>query len=113
MPAERGEQRQDEPAPLAQLAEVELAARLEPDDEEEERHQAAVHPLPQVERDAGSPTSIDRIVLQNESYECASMLIQRSAAAAATSSTAAPPISVSTNSRRGVCRLRAQAVRPE
>ena len=41
------------------------------------------------------------------------MLIQRSAAAAATSSTAAPPISVSTNSRRGVCRLRAQAVRPE
>ena len=59
------------------------------------------------------PTSIDMIVLQNESYECASMLIQRSAAAAATSSTAAPPISVSTNSRSGVCRLRAQAVRPE
>ena len=33
--------------PLAQLAQVELAPRLEPDDEEEERHQAAVHPLAQ------------------------------------------------------------------
>ena len=40
------------------------------------------------------------------------MLTQRSAAIVATSSTAAPPISVSTNSRSGVCRLRAQAVRP-
>ena len=51
MPAERREQRQDEPPALAQLPEVELAARLEPDDEEEERHQAAVDPVPQVERD--------------------------------------------------------------
>src|SRR5207237_7994767 len=30
----------------------ELAPRLEPDDEEEERHQAAVHPAAEVERDA-------------------------------------------------------------
>ena len=45
-------ERQREPPPLAQLAEVELAARLEPDDEEEERHQPAVHPVAQVERDA-------------------------------------------------------------
>ena len=50
--ADPGEQRQREPPPLAQLAEVELAARLEPDDEEEERHQPAVHPLAQIERDA-------------------------------------------------------------
>ena len=43
---------QGEAPPLAQLAEVELAPRLEADDEEEERHQAAVHPVAQVERDA-------------------------------------------------------------
>ena len=49
MPAERREHRQREPAPLAQLAEVELAPRLEADDEEEERHQAAVHPVAKVE----------------------------------------------------------------
>ena len=53
MPPIAGQQRQREPPPLAQLAEVELAPRLEPDDEEEERHQAAVDPLAQVERDAG------------------------------------------------------------
>ena len=45
-------QRQDEPASLAQVAEVELAPRLEPDDEEEERHQPVVDPGPQVLRDA-------------------------------------------------------------
>ena len=49
--AERREQRQREAPPLAQLAEVELAARLEADDEEEERHQPAVHPLAKIQRD--------------------------------------------------------------
>jgi hypothetical protein len=39
------------PAAAAQLAEIELAPGLEADDEEEERHQAAVHPSAQVERD--------------------------------------------------------------
>ena len=47
-PAERGDHRQREPAALAQLAEVELASSLQPDDEEEERHQTLVHPLAQV-----------------------------------------------------------------
>ena len=50
-PAEPGEQRQREAAALAQLADVELAPRLEPDDEEEERHQPVVDPVAEVLRD--------------------------------------------------------------
>ena len=50
--AEAREQRQRHAAALAQLADVELAPRLEADDEEEERHQAGVDPLAQVEGDA-------------------------------------------------------------
>ena len=46
--AEGGENRQRQPAPLAQLADVELAPHLEPDDEEEECHQAAVDPIAQA-----------------------------------------------------------------
>jgi len=38
-------------ATLPQLTEVELPPCLEPDDEEEERHQAAVHPLAKIQRD--------------------------------------------------------------
>ena len=52
--AEGRGQREQDPSPLAQLAQVELAPRLEPDHEEEERHQPLVHPLAQVERDAGA-----------------------------------------------------------
>ena len=48
MPDDAGHERQHEPAPVAQVAEVELAPRLQPDDEEEQRHQAAVDPRPQV-----------------------------------------------------------------
>jgi hypothetical protein len=40
--------------PFPQISEIELATRLEPEDEEEERHQAAVHPLAQFQRDAGA-----------------------------------------------------------
>ena len=66
--ADPGQERQREPPPLAQLAEVELAPRLQPDDEEEERHQAAVHPLAQIERDARARrSSIESTVDQNES----------------------------------------------
>jgi hypothetical protein len=43
--SEPGEERQCEPPALANLAQVELPSRLEPDDEEEERHQPAVHPV--------------------------------------------------------------------
>ena len=43
----------------------------------------------------------------------ASTFTQTSAAIAAASKTAAPPVSVRRNSRSGVCRLRAHAVRPE
>ena len=46
--------------PLAQLADVELAARLQPDHEEEERHQAAVDPVAQVLRHAPAPPTPDR-----------------------------------------------------
>src|SRR5215218_7082578 len=40
-------------AGISQLAQVELAARLQADDEEEERHQAAVHPVHERLRDPG------------------------------------------------------------
>ncbi len=50
-PAEPGEQRQGEAPALAQLPQVELAARLEADDEEEERHQPVVQPVLEVLRD--------------------------------------------------------------
>ena len=52
MPLIAGHRRQRDAAALAQLAEVELAPRLEPDDEEEERHQAAVQPLAERQLDA-------------------------------------------------------------
>lgn len=48
---------QHESAPLAQVAEVELAPGLQPDDEEEQRHQPAVDPCLQVagDSDAADP----------------------------------------------------------
>ena len=48
--AEPGQERQRHPAAHPQLAHVELAARLQADDEEEQRHQPGVHELPQVHR---------------------------------------------------------------
>ena len=47
-PADGRQHRQGEPAALAELADVELAPHLEPDDEEEERHQAVVDPIAEV-----------------------------------------------------------------
>src|SRR4051812_36212422 len=49
--AEPGEHRQRDASPLPQLPHVELAASLETDDEEEKRHQAAVHPVAEIESD--------------------------------------------------------------
>ena len=46
-----GERGQREALPLPKRSEVELPLGLQPDDQEEERHQALVDPLPQVERD--------------------------------------------------------------
>ena len=46
--ADAGEHGQRDAPALAQLAHVELAPRLEADDEEEERHQAVVDPVAQV-----------------------------------------------------------------
>ena len=46
-------QRDHHVAPLPQLTYREFALGLEPDDEEEERHQALVHPVTQVQRDTG------------------------------------------------------------
>ncbi len=45
-----GQHRQCQPLPLPQLTHVELAAGLQPEDKEKERHQPAVHPLAQVQR---------------------------------------------------------------
>jgi len=50
--AEACEHGQGEAPAIAQLAEVELAPSLETDDEEEERHQAAVDPAAEIEREA-------------------------------------------------------------
>lgn len=41
-----------EPSPFAEVSKVEFPPRLEPDDEEEERHHAAIDRLAQRERDA-------------------------------------------------------------
>ena len=49
---EAGSDGQEEPAAVPQVAEVDLAPRLQADDEEEEGHQAAVDPGPQVAGDA-------------------------------------------------------------
>ena len=59
------------------------------------------------------PRSIDSVVSHNSSYEDAWTFTQTSAATAAASKTAAPAVSVCRNSRSGVRRLRAHAVRPE
>jgi hypothetical protein len=62
-------------------------------------------PLPASRTDSRAP--------QTASYDDASMFTQASAASAMASSTAAPPVSVRRNSRSGVWRFRAHAVRPE
>src|SRR5205085_6745973 len=59
------------------------------------------------------PTRTANVVPQTAWYEAACTFTQASAATAAASRTAAPPVSVRRNERSGVCRLRAQAVRPE
>jgi hypothetical protein len=53
--ADSRHERHDEAPALAQLADVELAPRLEPDDEEEQDHQPVVDPVPEVLRDAVRP----------------------------------------------------------
>ena len=112
--AERGGHGDPDPPPLAQLAQVELALGLEPDDEEVERHQALVDPLAQLVRDAraadpdrelGRPHRLvgvrPRRVRPHERGDG-----RRS------SSAAAPALSVLRKSRTGAARLRAHAVRP-
>ena len=113
MPPIPASKRQSEPPSLPQLAEVELAPRLEPDDEEEERHQPAVHPLAQVERDAVSAELDRERRLPQRVVRRRVDVHPSSAAMVAASRTAAPPVSVRRNSRSGVCTLRAHAVRPE
>ncbi len=54
-PTDAGQEGQRNSPPLAQLTEVELAPRLEPDHEEEEGHQARVDPAAQVLRDPRTP----------------------------------------------------------
>ena len=61
--ADRRDHRQRRLPPVAQLAEDQLALDLEPDDEEEDRHQPVVDPVPQVELElrsarAGSPSGV-------------------------------------------------------
>ena len=66
--AERGDHGDRQAPALAQLAEVELALGLQPDDEEEERHQPLVDPVAQVGRDAAAPRRvIASVVLHSDS----------------------------------------------
>ena len=109
-PGEHGQRHQ---LAVPQLAQVELPPRLEPDDEEEERHQAAVHPVPSVCETPSSPIWIDRFVSQTSRYEVASAFAQISAATTAPSRIVALPVSVRRKELSGVSRLRAHAVRPE
>src|SRR5256885_10907284 len=44
-------QRQHDSPAIPQLPQVELSTRFEADDEEEQRHQAAVHPVAKIQRD--------------------------------------------------------------
>ncbi len=53
--ADGRDDRHGDPLALAELAHVQLAANLEPDDKEEERHQAIVDPVPQVEHEFVAP----------------------------------------------------------
>ena len=113
MPATPASQRQHEPAAVAQVAEVELAARLQPDDQEEQRHQAAVDPLPQVQaehvvaepdRTVGPP----EIVVQSRARGWPRPARPRSPPA----STPALPASVRRKARIGAANSRRQLVRP-
>ena len=100
--------------PLAQLAQVELALGLEPDDEEEERHQALVDPVAQVVRDArsrraGSTARSSRPTRRSPTTASSPTPARRRSRRAAPT---APPVSVLRKSRTGAARLRAHAVRP-
>ena len=112
-PAEGGEHRQGQAAALAQLADVELAPHLEPDDEEEERHQAVVDPVAQVLGDARG-ADLDR------ERRCARRSRRRRGRCWPRRAPRPPPPAgrrrcrsrCARKSRSGACRLRAQAVRP-
>ena len=86
-------------ARIAQLAVHELALDLQPDDEEEHRHQAVVHPVPKVERQSERrPT--DREVVGPE-RRCTTRRRRsptRTRRTVATSSTVPPSASTETNS---------------
>ena len=61
--ADRGDRRQRRGASLAQLAGDELALDLEADDEEEQRHQPVVDPMPQVLGKRGAADPDGRLVV--------------------------------------------------
>ena len=67
IPPRVGQHRQRQAAALAELADVELAPHLEPDDEEEERHQAVVDPVAEVLGDARG-ADLDREVGVPEAF---------------------------------------------
>ena len=94
--ADPREHRQRDAPPLAQLAHVELAPCREPDDEEEEGHQALVDPVAQIlRRSPSGPTVIESSVVQNDRYDDVKAFAQISAAIVAASSTIELPASAS------------------
>ena len=107
--ADRGDDRRRQTPPLAQLAHVELAPDLEADDEEEERHQAVVDPVAEVQRDADVPEP-DRDLASSRTprtWTTTASCAQTSATAVAVTSTIAPAFCVAKKTRKGVAaRLR-------
>ena len=113
-PAEPGEHRQRDAPSLSQLAHVELAARLEADHEEEQRHQALVDPVAQILGDRRSGRAVtESSVVQNDRYDELTAFAQTSAAIVAASSTIELPASARRYARTGAALVRAQAVLPE
>ncbi len=113
MPDQARGQRQRQARSFAQVAEVELAAGLEPDHEEEEGHEPAVDPAPQVEGDGPvlqpdlQLTGPEGVVRRGRRRSPRS-----SAMSAPASRNAALPDSVLRNRCRGVAMLLAHAVVP-
>ena len=77
---------------FTKVTQLELSPNFEADHEEEERHEAAVHPEPQRVGRTSPPIRIDNVVFQRCSYDGVSRLDQSRAAAAAVTTTTALPV---------------------
>ena len=110
MPTTPGRERQHEPPALAQVAEVELASRLQAHHEEEQRHQAAADPFPQVLAELGvaDPQRHPRVPRRGVGGGGAALAQTSATTTAATSTTALAGLGADERPQR-----RGPAARPE